>query len=201
MTKQETLIDTKEKILKVATQLFAAHGFAGTSVRELALEAEVNIAAINYHFQNKENLYREVLRFGVSEFDKTIQQSFLTKEWSTADFAEELYTMLFNKGNLLINNFKVFLTDFPVPEELNNKDKNVGPPGTQFLGACIERDLKKKLSEDDLMWGVRTIFTFIVHTALMASTQYGKHECTILRDHDCTIRSLKRLVKVVLKEL
>ncbi|MFN8369042.1 MAG: TetR family transcriptional regulator [Bacteriovoracaceae bacterium] len=200
MTKQE-LLDTKDKILRVATQLFAQNGFEGTSVRELALQAEVNIAAINYHFQNKENLYREVLRFGVSEFDKTIQQAFLTKEWTTAQFAEALYLMLLQKGNLLINNFKVFLNDFPVPEELDNKNENVGPPGTEFLGSCLEKDLKRKLSDEDKMWGVRVIFTFIVHTALMASTQYGKHECTILKDHDCTIKSLKRLVKVVLKEL
>jgi AcrR family transcriptional regulator len=42
-------------------QLFADRGFSAVSVRDIAAAAEVNVAAVNYHFQSKENLYREVL--------------------------------------------------------------------------------------------------------------------------------------------
>ena len=53
--------NTKDMILKVAAELFAKKGFVKTSIREICKEANVNVAAINYHFGNKENLYVKVL--------------------------------------------------------------------------------------------------------------------------------------------
>ncbi|MEZ4386201.1 MAG: TetR/AcrR family transcriptional regulator [Candidatus Krumholzibacteriia bacterium] len=54
--------DTRSRLLEAAEQLFARHGFDGVSIRDIAAAAEVNVAAVNYHFQGKENLYREVLQ-------------------------------------------------------------------------------------------------------------------------------------------
>jgi AcrR family transcriptional regulator len=53
--------DTKERILDAAERLFAAHGFAGTSLRAVTKEAGVNLAAVHYHFGTKEDLLRAVL--------------------------------------------------------------------------------------------------------------------------------------------
>ena len=53
---------TKERLLSTAEQLFAEHGFAATSLRQLTACADVNIAAVNYHFGSKENLITEVFR-------------------------------------------------------------------------------------------------------------------------------------------
>ncbi|MCO5094335.1 MAG: TetR family transcriptional regulator [Xanthomonadaceae bacterium] len=53
---------TKQRILDVAEALFAEHGFAGTSLRLVTSQAEVNLAAVNYHFGSKDNLITEVFR-------------------------------------------------------------------------------------------------------------------------------------------
>ena len=53
---------TKDRILGAAEELFAQHGFAGTSLRQVTSLAAVNIAAVNYHFGSKENLVNEVFR-------------------------------------------------------------------------------------------------------------------------------------------
>ena len=53
---------TKDRILGAAEELFAQHGFAGTSLRQVTGRADVNIAAVNYHFGSKENLVNEVFR-------------------------------------------------------------------------------------------------------------------------------------------
>jgi AcrR family transcriptional regulator len=53
---------TRDRILKTAERMFAARGFNGVSVRELAAAANVNIASIGYHFRNKEGLLAEVYR-------------------------------------------------------------------------------------------------------------------------------------------
>lgn len=54
--------NTKERILTAAEELFALHGFAGTSLRQVTTHADVNIAAVNYHFGSKENLVNEVFQ-------------------------------------------------------------------------------------------------------------------------------------------
>ena len=53
---------TKERLLDAAEKLFAAEGYDAVSIREIAGAADVNLAAVNYHFQGKLNLYEEVLR-------------------------------------------------------------------------------------------------------------------------------------------
>ncbi|MEO1465099.1 MAG: TetR family transcriptional regulator, partial [Cyanobacteria bacterium J06633_1] len=53
--------DTKEQILNVAERLFAENGFAGTSLRSVIREADVNLSAVNYHFGSKEGLFRAVI--------------------------------------------------------------------------------------------------------------------------------------------
>ena len=57
-----THFSTKDRILGAAEELFAQHGFAGTSLRQVTSRADVNIAAVNYHFGSKENLVNEVFR-------------------------------------------------------------------------------------------------------------------------------------------
>ncbi len=53
---------TRERILGVAESLFARHGFAGASLRQVTSAAKVNLAAVNYHFGSKESLIEEVFR-------------------------------------------------------------------------------------------------------------------------------------------
>ena len=53
---------TKDRILSAAEALFARQGFAATSLRQVTSRADVNIAAVNYHFGSKENLVNEVFR-------------------------------------------------------------------------------------------------------------------------------------------
>lgn len=53
---------TRERIMKAAERLFAERGYDGTSIRAIVAKARVNQAAINYHFEGKDGLYREVLR-------------------------------------------------------------------------------------------------------------------------------------------
>lgn len=55
-------VDTKARLLVAATELFAARGFHGTKIRDIAARAGVNVAAANYHFGSKKALYLAVLR-------------------------------------------------------------------------------------------------------------------------------------------
>jgi AcrR family transcriptional regulator len=52
---------TREHILKAAEHLFGQHGFSCASLRQITDEAGVNLAAVNYYFGSKEDLYKQML--------------------------------------------------------------------------------------------------------------------------------------------
>ncbi len=52
--------NTRERILDTAERLFAERGFDGTSLRAITSAADVNLAAVNYHFRSKNDLVHEV---------------------------------------------------------------------------------------------------------------------------------------------
>ena len=60
---------TKERILGAAETLFARHGFAGASLRQVTAAANVNLAAVNYHFGSKDKLIEEVFRRRLDELN------------------------------------------------------------------------------------------------------------------------------------
>lgn len=60
---EQTAYTTKEALLLAAGELFAEHGVDGTSIRTIAERCQANIAAVNYHFGSKENLYLALVRY------------------------------------------------------------------------------------------------------------------------------------------
>jgi AcrR family transcriptional regulator len=52
--------DSRQRILEAALDLFGERGLTGTTVRDIAAAAKVNVAAISYHFGGKDELYRAV---------------------------------------------------------------------------------------------------------------------------------------------
>jgi AcrR family transcriptional regulator len=54
--------DARARLIEAAMALFAEKGYEGTSVRDLATAAGVNVAAVSYHFGSKDALYHEALR-------------------------------------------------------------------------------------------------------------------------------------------
>ena len=54
--------ETREAILQKAREAFAEHGFAGASIRDIAVEAGTTHSMIRYHFGTKDQLWREAVR-------------------------------------------------------------------------------------------------------------------------------------------
>ncbi|WP_229208735.1 TetR/AcrR family transcriptional regulator [Dyadobacter luticola] len=55
------------QIIEVAEQLFAQKGFAGTSVRDIAQEADVNVSMISYYFGSKEKLIEALFQLRMNQ--------------------------------------------------------------------------------------------------------------------------------------
>jgi AcrR family transcriptional regulator len=59
-------MNKRETIIKSAIKLFGTKGFEGTSVRDIAADAQVNVAMINYYFGSKEKLFENVVEHRAS---------------------------------------------------------------------------------------------------------------------------------------
>jgi AcrR family transcriptional regulator len=55
-------IETKRQLLEAAGEVFAEHGYAKATSKEICARAGANIAAVNYHFGGKDELYGAVLQ-------------------------------------------------------------------------------------------------------------------------------------------
>lgn len=73
----EQTIPTKKRILNSAGVIFGDKGFKDATIRSIAKAAQVNIAAISYHFRGKEELYgavlEDVFHTGFTRFPSTLE--------------------------------------------------------------------------------------------------------------------------------
>jgi len=98
----------KEKILDRTLYLMGKTGRSNVSVREIALEAGVNVAAINYHFRTKELMLKQVESLFIDNYNQVF--SILDDEkYSAEEKLEKLlneiieYTLHYPGINALIN--------------------------------------------------------------------------------------------------
>jgi len=77
--------------MKAAERLFAERGYDATSIRAIVAKARVNQAAINYHFEGKDGLYREVLRTALralteQQLEHADEMQAMSREAALAEF-------------------------------------------------------------------------------------------------------------------
>jgi AcrR family transcriptional regulator len=61
-----SVLETRQRLLEAAGEIFAEQGFRNATVREICDRAQANIAAVNYHFGDKESLYIAVVQYAHS---------------------------------------------------------------------------------------------------------------------------------------
>lgn len=73
MIKDAYTVQTAEKILQAATQLFALYGYDSVSIKQITELAGVNSALISYYYRGKKNLYLSVLSSQMEVFKGLIE--------------------------------------------------------------------------------------------------------------------------------
>jgi AcrR family transcriptional regulator len=66
-TQREDAVRTRHRLLAAASEVFADKGYRDATIAEICAKAETNVAAVNYHFRDKESLYREAWRQSLIE--------------------------------------------------------------------------------------------------------------------------------------
>jgi len=160
--------DTKHRILDTAENLFATKGFDGTSLRSITGEAQVNLAAVHYHFGSKEALIRAVMARRVEPLNRerlTLLDACEAASPGGAPPVEEILRAFLrpslrilrspDRGDALIRQLmgRVIISSDELMESL--LIENFGEVGQRFMAALL-RSLPH-LARPDLAW--RFLFT------------------------------------------
>ncbi len=177
--------ETKEKILEAANKLFSKYGFDGASIRDIAKEAGVNLGAINYHFENKENLYLELIMEMRKFVDDDMKKLSSSRDYNLKDFTVALYEKFMEYGDALNNSFKLFLNDSVSTEafERYNFERCFTPPGLDALLDVISKEYGDKISPFGKIWIGKSIFTIVTHSVLMQNSSIGKYHMMTFPQH------------------
>lgn len=195
-------IDTKDKILEVARVLFADKGFDGTSIRDIAKSAEVNVASVNYHFDSKENLFHEILIKGHAECAKGIKEYYESNNPSLEETMIYVFRYFLERSPDLVSIFKMMMSQ-QTPKNLISKgteDEAFGPPGGKVIADCIVREVGRVVGEEDLHWGVKVLFSHVVHLTIISACCMKENDLPYSAPADIE-KGLRRLTKVVIQEL
>jgi AcrR family transcriptional regulator len=202
MTKEE--LSTREKILTIAHSLFAEKGVNGVGVREIAKEADVNVAAINYHFGNKDSLYAETIKFSMEKTKNDIENLYkeLGENVTTEELSKSIYNYFITNKEDLNTGFKLFLTagDNFQEDLYEHDEQEIGPPGGVYLYQTLKKEAPHA-DDKDIIWGVRAIFTQLLHKALLIC-----NHCEVIQSKygvgaDDFLEDTTRLVKIVVEEV
>jgi AcrR family transcriptional regulator len=190
--------DTKQKIVEASTYLFGVKGYDGTSTREIAQRAGVNIASLNYHFKSKQGLLKEVTAAIIEEFKQKIIAISANTEQSTVDFCLNFYQAITEDKIKLLNHFKLFLDSGNCAAELDTT-----PPGYEALSKFLRKELNASVPADEIIWASSVIFTYIMHSAVMSGSDVGKqHIERYLPKKEASIPvHIKRLVETCIRDL
>src|SRR5690606_19089055 len=84
----------KRKIVKTASNLFFQKGFHGTSVREIAKRAKVNVSAISYYFNSKQGLLEYAVSYYYEQYLRKLEETLYNAQQTEP--LERLYELIFS---------------------------------------------------------------------------------------------------------
>jgi len=86
---------TRQRVVAVATRLFAESGYGLTSMRDLARAAKIRVASLYHHFKSKDELYREVLDHEQAKL-RELMNTVLAEETDFRRQIERMVTLAFD---------------------------------------------------------------------------------------------------------
>lgn len=101
MEKKKKKIPTRQLLLETAGELFAENGMKGTSIKMIADQSKQNIAAVNYHFGSKKNLFIETLKFVVEKIQK--DSNIKPVKITAKNYSSELEAFIKSRCKLLLS--------------------------------------------------------------------------------------------------
>ncbi|MDE3143527.1 MAG: TetR/AcrR family transcriptional regulator [Bacteroidota bacterium] len=141
------IIDKKEHIINAAIELFAEKGFEGTSIRDLAAKADVNIAMVNYYFGSKDKLFEALIEHKASYMRERLEE--ITADKSKSDI-EKLDVVIETYVNRILSQryyHRIIHQEIMLKqrEEVHNNIISIFSKNTEIIKNIIEHGIRKKV--------------------------------------------------------
>ena len=203
-TTDQVMSDKKQHIINSAVELFAEKGFEGSSIRELAARANVNVAMVNYYFGSKDKLFETIVEYRASfmrgkldeiEADKTmteiekidaIIENYVEKILSQPYFHRVLHQELLKTDR----------------EEMQKNIISIFFRNTQTLRKIIEQGIRKKVfkkvdPELTMATLIGTINQVMLSKALCVMLVNKGEDFNPYTDHSFKTRLMKHLKQIM----
>ena len=161
----------KERLLDEAEALFARKGYHAVSIREITKAAGCNLAAVNYHFGSKENLYLEVFRSRFASRARSLSKHFenalAEKDSNSAAAVVQALAEAFLEGPLTdeerLRHHRLFARELAEPTEaFKLLTGQVMGPFFKGLADRLRPLFSEGIEEERLMLKIMSIFHMVV---------------------------------------
>lgn len=141
--KKKTDLSTEEKIISAARKLFTQKGYDATKTRDIANEAGINLALLNYYFRSKEKLFEMIMEENMGQFMMVISH-IVNNESTTRE----------EKTEQLVSNYIDMLTRVPdmplfVLTHMKNNPSQV-KIRQRFLGSHFMKQIQEEIKKGEI---------------------------------------------------
>ncbi|MDD3435744.1 MAG: CerR family C-terminal domain-containing protein [Candidatus Gastranaerophilales bacterium] len=208
VNKKEINQKTEQKIIEVATEMFAKKGFEGTGIREICKGAEVNTCLVSYYFGGKKELYEKIVANIVEKVINYMKSSMGFNEIPTSFdhlTKQERIDFLFKAMNFILDYFYSYkISDSEIMiffREQITSGTPLNAIGYNIFRKLLASILEKDENDKEVIFRCITIVGAI-HSArvfkqfslnMMGQEQYS-HEDTLLFK-DIVISQIKAILK------
>ena len=167
---EEVDLSTEEKIKEAAQKVFMKKGYAATRTRDIADEAGINLALLNYYFRSKENLFELIMMEKLAKFFGAVAP---VLNDSTASLEAKITTVVTNYIDLLTANPDLPL--FILSEIRHNPERFASKlPLTKVVESHLIKQLAEKRPDINPLHFLMnilgmTVFPFIMKPVFHAS--------------------------------
>jgi AcrR family transcriptional regulator len=157
--------DTREEILEAALNMFSINNYHATSMSMIAEEAGVSKGTLYWHFDSKEDLFRELVLAGLDYFHENyerIQSEKVKAEekiYEIINFSIKMLSENLKLGNILQNNIQLISSEFQ--KKMIERHKSA----IEVIKMVIEQGIEEgSFKTDDLHNTAVMILTLIFNT-------------------------------------
>ncbi len=195
--------DKKDHILASAEELFAEKGYEGTSIRDLATKAVINVAMVSYYFGSKEKLFEALIDDRVGYKKEEIENVTKDKELSPSDKLDQVIDLYVDRvfHNIRFNIITQREVSLLQRTNLTNKIGDTFMSNVNNIRKIIAEGQKKGVFKENI--DTDMIILSIVGTVMQASASKFLNEKMLKTDlsNDKKKAALIERIKNHLKQL
>ena len=194
MDGKDKTLETRQRLLEAAGEVFAEHGFRDATIREICERAKANIAAVHYHFGDKEELYAAVFTYArscaVAIFEGEVPPTASAEERLRV-FVRAVLTRFFDEGRPAWLGKLVAQEMIDPTKALDSLINEQIRPNSERLKAIARELIGVEIDEQELWrctFSIAAQWLFYFHCGqvvkrLNPDQQFGPQELERLADH------------------